>query len=45
MFADLRSELRNVERKFLVGSTLKIGDDEIPEVWNSITEILTVWKL
>jgi len=32
MFADLRSELRNVERKFLVGSTLKIGDDEIPEV-------------
>jgi hypothetical protein len=38
MFADLRSELEN----FLVCSTLKIADSGFPDVWNSITEILTV---
>ena len=42
MSVDLRSEIGNVERNLLLGSTLKVADSGVPEVWNSITEILTV---
>jgi hypothetical protein len=43
-FIDFLAELENIERDRLVGSTLKIAEDEVLKVWNSIPETFDCLK-
>jgi hypothetical protein len=43
-FIDLRDKLENIERDRLVWSTLKIAENEVQKVWNSIPEIFDCLK-